>query len=376
MSFEKNIRVLHILSSPSAGGAEVYVKDLISNLKVKGQNVALLFISTSEEVNRSPEYQKSFIEYLGNEDIPFYFLKSGGRRNLIIGAKSFKRAIQYFKPDIIHSHLLSGVIYSFLYARKIPLVYTHHNTVIDTNEVLFRMLMNACKGFIGISEVCTNYLKSYLPKEKPLKTIYNSVDQNRLILKDYKKQKNDFDVVEVLAVGRLQEQKNYPLLLDAINIVNEKTKYRFKVSIAGEGYPEIKQLIKNKIKEFNLSEVVYLLGNRTDIPKLMHDSDIFIMSSAWEGLPIALIEAQITGLPAIVTDVGGCKEVIERTKGGQVVEPDKPDALASALIQLIEDKKTRESQGESSQSNIEVFDINYSAQEHLEFYHFILSSNN
>ena len=74
--------------------------------------------------------------------------------------------------------------------------------------------------------------------------------------------------------------------------------------------------LETKIVMEGLERTIQLLGNRNDVPALLAHSQLFLMSSAYEGLPIALIEATMSGLPCVVTNVGGCREIIEKCQNG------------------------------------------------------------
>jgi glycosyltransferase involved in cell wall biosynthesis len=87
--------------------------------------------------------------------------------------------------------------------------------------------------------------------------------------------------------------------------------------------------------DLGVTERVKFLGTRRDIPALMDAADAYVMSSAWEGLPMVLLEAAASGLPIVATDVGGNSEVVIDGKTGFLVPPKDPDALAQAMLRLM-----------------------------------------
>jgi glycosyltransferase involved in cell wall biosynthesis len=119
---------------------------------------------------------------------------------------------------------------------------------------------------------------------------------------------------------------------------------------------------------------VEFLGNRNDIPQLMNKADVFVMSSSWEGLPISLLEAQCTGLPAIVTDVGGCKEVLDITHGGVIVESDNPQNFSEVLLSLIKSMELRNKFTQNSLTHAHHFSIEYCISKHRDLYQSTISS--
>jgi len=78
-----------------------------------------------------------------------------------------------------------------------------------------------------------------------------------------------------------------------------------------------------------------MLGIRRDIPQLMNAADAYVMSSAWEGMPIVLLEASATGLPIVATDVGGNSEVVFHTQNGFLSPPKDFSSLASQMDKLM-----------------------------------------
>ena len=366
----KPLKVLHILSSPAAGGAEVFVKDLVLNSLQDGIKASVLFIGDANQVGREQEYQKQFLLELKQHNIRYAILPKGAKRNPLKGRTMFRQFIRVEKPDCIHSHLLAGIVYAKLFQRTTPLIYTHHSSKINTNPWLFKLLMRQCQAHIGISKTCAEFFDKLLPPNKPCHLIYNALDSKRLRLRENPKiAENE---IQLLAVGSLREPKNYPLLLEAVNqLLVRHTTPNFKLSIAGEGCAALKESMLIYIKEHHLTKYVVLLGNRSDIPELLYNSDVFVMSSAWEGLPISLLEAQFSGVTSVVTDVGGCKEVLNLTQGGIVVPPRNIDALANALHSVISSTELRSTYSRQAISSAYLFSIMQCIKKHKAVYQLI-----
>jgi len=123
-------------------------------------------------------------------------------------------------------------------------------------------------------------------------------------------------------VGRLVREKNYPLLIRAVDS---------ELIIVGDG-PERKNL------ERQAGPRVQFLGNRSDVPALLASFDVFALSSSTEGMSIALLEAMAAGCPIVVTAVGGNTELIEHEVTGLVVPPDDESALRTAITRLLDDR--------------------------------------
>jgi glycosyltransferase involved in cell wall biosynthesis len=174
--------------------------------------------------------------------------------------------------------------------------------------------------------------------------------------------------IRCVAVGAITKQKNYNLLVSAVACIPASVRSRLTISIAGEGSQvETENLVKT-IAEAGLDGSMELLGNVDDIPALLDRSHLFVMSSAWEGLPIALIEAASAGLPCIVTDVGGCREVIDTCSNGLVVAPGNVQALADAIESLVREPSKLTEYSDNALTHASEFSIERACEEHLALY--------
>jgi glycosyltransferase involved in cell wall biosynthesis len=139
----------------------------------------------------------------------------------------------------------------------------------------------------------------------------------------------------IISVGRLFRQKRFDLLLEAFALLTPS--YEVELWICGEG-PERKSL-ERLIRRSNLESSAHLLGFCPNPYALMRQASVFALSSDYEGLPNALIEAQGLGLPAVSTDCPfGPDEIIEHGVTGFLTEPGDHQALADALARVLNDE--------------------------------------
>ena len=139
--------------------------------------------------------------------------------------------------------------------------------------------------------------------------------------------------ITVATAGRLIEQKNQKVLVSAMAQVH-KVYPDVKCRIYGEG--NLRAPLQTQIEELGLQDVVSLEGNVKDIHQRLADCGIFALTSNFEGLSNALIEAMMVGLACITTDYPGARELITNGENGLVVPMNDADALAEAIIKLIE----------------------------------------
>jgi glycosyltransferase involved in cell wall biosynthesis len=177
----------------------------------------------------------------------------------------------------------------------------------------------------------------------------------------------------VICVGRLNKPKNYPFLVEALaDLLRRKPEYRerLQVLIAGDG--DQRDVIESLISKYELNEIFCLLGVRSDIPDLLSKSDIFVMSSSYEGLPISLLEAIGAGLPVLVTDVGGNGEVLQMTGAGMISSPSDVTGFSRALERLLSDESLRGQYSSAGLMAIERFSISSVAHDYMHVYHAVV----
>jgi glycosyltransferase involved in cell wall biosynthesis len=134
----------------------------------------------------------------------------------------------------------------------------------------------------------------YILKKKFL-TIYNPIPDH-----GYRIKKNNNDIFKIITVGRLKHQKNHFLLIDAINLLDPKIKNNIHVEIIGDG--ELKNDLLEYIKKLKLFKNIKLIGFKKNPMEYVAQSNLFVLSSNYEGLPTVLIEALYTGIDIISTN--------------------------------------------------------------------------
>jgi glycosyltransferase involved in cell wall biosynthesis len=154
-----------------------------------------------------------------------------------------------------------------------------------------------------------------------------------------------------LAVGRFEVAKDYPNMLRAFALVRQRHPEAVLLLVGrGSLQPETEALAR----ELGLGDAVRFLGVREDVPVVMRAADGYVMSSAWEGMPMVLLEAGAAGLPIVATRVGGNHEVVLDQQSGYLVPARDPEALASAMVRLAElPAERRRAMGKRGQEHIE-----------------------
>ncbi len=366
------MKIAHVIGSCSAGGAEVFVKDLIKQLKFFGHDVELWVMSNVRNIKvankQTLDFEKSFISQLNSYDIPVKFLNKRPHKDWIKTSRNLREQYDIFKPQIVHSHLESVTFHVVkALSSKTNIVQTIHSSVIHYPFLQKMYLQKSISSYVAISNKVRSILINSLNlKPKKIATIYNGIDLNKFKIN----RKNNSEVKKIISIGRLTKAKDYPNLFKALDILIPKLNNQNiplpSVDIVGTG--EIEQELKALTKKMNLDNIVSFLGVRQDIPELLKESDIYIMSSEWEGLSISLIEALASGIPIVATNAGSNNEVIENNVSGIIVPIKNPEALAEGIYNLIIDKDLRERLSKEAVKRSELFSIENCAKKHVEMY--------
>ena len=353
------MRVLHAISSAAAGGAEIYVRDLSIEMVRAGHEVFILFLDRASEAERDGGFEAEFLKQLDDNGIEYGFIGASARKKPWLGVKAMRKAVSYFSPDIVHCHLYYAAIFS-LFLKNTKVVYTHHNIKLGASSLLYKLLDLKVSRYIGICLACKKLLES-ISRRKVVR-IDNGVSPERVRKKQRVAGQGDEDV-KLLSVGRLSDQKNLSLLIASLARLEDQ-KYRLK--IAGEG--ALREELVRLADEKGISGRVEFLGNVSNVDELLYDADVFVMSSAWEGLPIAQIEATLSGLPVVVTNVGGCSEIVHKVCNGIVVDELIESSYSQALEMMIDNHGLRGSFSHNALAYSGDYLIKASAYKHLALY--------
>lgn len=156
----------------------------------------------------------------------------------------------------------------------------------------------------------------------------------------------------LLSVGELNDNKNHIVVIEALGRIKNPAIYYY---IAGIG--KNKEMLEQRIHELGLEHQVFLLGYRDDISDLMRLSDVFLLPSKREGLNVSLMEAMASGLPCIVSDIRGNRDLIKENNGGYLVEPNNVDEWERVIGRIWQMQDKWSSLGEWNRERIKNFSL-------------------
>ncbi len=155
----------------------------------------------------------------------------------------------------------------------------------------------------------------------------------------------------VVFVGRLHEQKELEVLIEAVAMLEQRTRGRVRVTLVGEG-PH-RSTLESLVDRLGLTEIVALPGETDDVRSVLEQADMFVLPSRAEGLSNALLEAMAHGLPAVASDIPGNSDLITDGRNGLLFAPGDPGALADRLELLVGDESKRGDLGRQARESVE-----------------------
>jgi glycosyltransferase involved in cell wall biosynthesis len=301
--------------------------------------------------------------------------------------------VDEYDINVVQTQLLRGLDFLVLtlrFSRKLLIFWTIHNVRFVLREehlprsrwllvpkrwahrLLYRLCAPWVSGVITVSEDVRKAVLEYLGHaDGKVSLIINSVDVSRYghpVDRTMLRQGLGIPAgAQVMAmVATLKTQKGHRFLLDAMPAVVSQFPDLHLLFI-GDG--ELRQKLEEQTRALNLEDHVHFLGLRDDVPDLLGASDFFILSSLWEGLPMALIEAMASGLPVIATEVSGTREVMVDGQTGLLVPPGDVENLRNAMIHLLSNPERARAMGVAARKRVAtLFGAEKQSRQHIQLY--------
>lgn len=352
------MHVAHLIDSLSWGGAEKIIASFTEVARPRGLDVTVMSLQPFVENN---PYRVQ-MESLGANVKAFSITR-------LYDFASIPALVQAFRDgqfDIVQTHLSHANILGTLAARLagVPVVATLHNTHLHTkgyyrarswaeqnvlrygahrimavgNAVAEANRLRYEGRVIDIVPNCVKPGVALSVSERKALRIELAGDANRTV---------------IIAVGRLVPQKGYGDMLLAFSRIRSRYPDAFLV-IIGDGV--LRSEVEEQALSLGITKDVRFLGLRDNVPQLLAAGDIFVNTSYWEGLSIAMLEAMAAGLPILATRVGEAPFMLANGRG-LLVQPHDVDALVDGLVAFLSSSTTRQSMGASVRSFVE---LNYS----------------
>lgn len=350
------MKIIQVIPDLNFGGAEIMCENLTRALIDEGHNVLVVSLYTKDTTIAS-RMQRDHIKVI--------FLEKTKGVDFSIVFK-LRKIFKQEQPDVIHTHR-HVTPYTFLaaYGMNIKMVHTIHSIASKENNkigiILNKLFFKKRIIPVALSElVQETIIEVYaIPKSK-VPVIYNGIPLEKCMLK------NDYNIkgtAKILHIGRYTMAKNHFKMIEALVEVHKQYP-NIQVTFLGDG--ELKKDVKNYIGKFNASSFINMAGTTDSVYPYLRDTDIFILPSIYEGMPMTLIEAMGTACPIIASNVGGIPNMIDNSSGVLI----KPDVIGikSAILDLLTNKLKRETIAKNALKKSESFSSKNMAKEYIRLY--------
>ena len=355
------MRILHVIETLGAGGAERVLINLLPRLQERGH--------TCEVACLYPVYSlQSDLEAAGIVVHRMHH-RYDRRWDIMTGAAQIMRLHRRRRYDILHAHLLFADIYvgaSRLWGRRPCRTVTFHSTNFNyfhgsptasmARYLLPQLLRSGFDSVTAVSEPVAEHLREHvrglepvvIPNPLPLSIAPDPTLQRSEVLAPYGVADDDFAIV---VAARLIPDKAHLKLFDALQMLQAKGYYP-KVLLAGGGPLEAELRAATKARKLDDQVKFCGLMQHAALMRLVQSCDLFVLASVREGFGLAPAEAMLLERPVLATTAGGLVEVIEDGCSGLLVPPGDATALAHGIEKLMHDAPLRAKLGRAGRERI------------------------
>lgn len=357
------MKISFLIPTFGSGGAERTIEYVASYMANCGHDVEIISITNTKFYD--PDKRVKFVTM----DVDGHYRNILGRiANIVKRYYRIGKHIKKSQPDVVCCLLpeTAKFVLSLCKKKKIKLITSERNNpALDGNSSLKNKIFEKSDGIIFQTERAREWYPERIRSKGVV--IHNAVG-NKLVY-DVPEQRNT--VKTVSAVGRLSPQKDYPTMLRAFKLVLDKHS-DFVLNIFGKG-ADLGALTA-LASELGISEKIVFKGECKDAIMQIADSACYVMSSAYEGMPNALMEAMAIGLPCVSTDCpNGPAELINSGKNGLLVPVGDAKALADAICKMIDDRDFAKTCGENAKKILEDHSIPQIAKKYTDYIESICS---
>ncbi len=360
------MRLILIITGLGMGGAERQVCDLADQFANKGHQVLLITL-TGETLNRPLSGHIDVVE-LNMAKTPMGFIKAYWQA---------RRLVKKFKPDVVHSHMVHANLFTRLLrlsTRIKKLICTAHSSNEGSRGRMLAYCLTdrLCDLSTNVSQEAVDIsVKRGAAPASRIIAMPNGIDTSRFTFSPISRDslRRQLKLADntplILAVGRFTEAKDYPSLLTAFSQLPSEFNHA-QLAIIGTG--EEQTNIEALAAQLGLTKQIHFLGLQRNVHEWMSAADVYVMSSAWEGMPLVLLEAMACERVVVATDCGGVKEVIGDC--GILVPAKNSPALTQGLQQgLALGLEAAKAQGKAARGRIVAhYSLNAQADKWLELY--------
>jgi glycosyltransferase involved in cell wall biosynthesis len=338
------IQVVHLVLTLNIGGLERVVYDLARHAARDDLATRVLCLGEIGALGTAFQSAGICVESLDVHG-------KGAARSVLAVA----RRLRELKPDVLHTHNAAAHIVGAPAAKLsgVPVVvntrHGKHRVTGLKNRLGNRLATWLTQRMVAVSSSTAEVARAVdrIPDAR-LEIIRNGVDLDLFPRRDGAPRRHTGKAIHAARLDHTT--KDQRTLLRAVRLVVDQEP-GFMVDIIGDG-PD-RPALEELCDQLRLRSHVAFLGFRHDVEELLPQADLFVLSSVSEGLPMTLLEAMAAGLPVVSTDVGGISELVTRNETGLLVPSQSPEALATAILQLVRDPQLAASMGLAGRRRVE-----------------------
>ena len=277
------------------GGAETMASRLASNINLDKIDVEVICIYGNPQNNR---LENSIL----NSGVKIKYIGKSKGFSISAVYKLWKELTSY-QPTVVHTHL-SACVYCapWILVHKVKLLHTIHSMpkyeLIKPKKRIMSFMYRIGKAIpVAISKEIQYMMTEEYKLKNRAELIYNPVDVDK-----FYKDNERHEGICLVTAGRLSKEKNQKLLIDAVKVLCQEYE-NLSLTILGDG--PLRNELENYVTDNGIENIIHVEGNVANVEEYFSKSDIFVLSSSYEGLPLVILEAMAAQLPIISTDVGG-----------------------------------------------------------------------
>jgi glycosyltransferase involved in cell wall biosynthesis len=347
----EKINILHIYQNSKIGGVQQQLLSLLKAYNRERFNPIFCCLGPKQEMGK--EIEGIGIEFISLNKLRYNRFSPG----IVL---ELHRLMKIKQIHVVRTHRYRSNLYGRLaaFSSGVPVIIAsvHDNYRTDkrpNRRIMNRILSKITDKIVAVSEdVKEDIIRYDRIDPSKLQVIPNGIDVERFnpekntsnIRKEFPLEEDD---IVIGFIGRIVPAKGLEYLLNALPYLKEEFK-SIKLLIIGEG--SLVEKLKEKAKKNNIFDNILFTGVRRDIPEILASIDIFVMPSTAEGLPNSLLEAMAMGKPVVATEVGGIPELIKNGRSGLLVPPKNPEALATAIRDLISNDQLAAKMGQAARN--------------------------
>jgi glycosyltransferase involved in cell wall biosynthesis len=278
--------------------------------------------------------------------------------------RAIARLARQEKVDLIHSHLPDQNFYSCLAGKAVgrKTIATYHGPIELSRArgfkqtIKVRIVRHSAAAVVVVCDYVGAMLQRVGFSPEKIVKIYNGIDLRTFSNAGEGTLRSELQVPRetklVGMIAHLHETKGYEFFIQAARKVVDSMPHVQFVAV-GELNDRIWKELSTLINKLNLKDHVHFLGMRGDIPEILSDLDLFVLSSLSEGFPLAVLEAMAASKPVVVTRSGGPEELVDDGRTGFLVPPSDPQALAEKICELLSDPGKAAALGRAARAKVE-----------------------